>query len=210
MSTELSCPMCGTHLELGHLLVDAENRAAFLRLMAVATPLAGYLEKYVYLFSPPKTSLTLRKQARIILQLLPDLERRAITHRGRDWAVPLSLWEAGIDQMLSLRDAGKLELPMTGHKYLYAILTSLADKAEASAEAQAEAARRNPTNATTLTATAATYQVRGQALPMGQALDQVFGNVTPALAKLDAEKGRESAMPAELRARLKTLKGNKP
>ena len=57
MSAELSCPMCGTHLELGHLLVDAENRAAFLRLMAVATPLAGYLEKYVYLFSPPKTTL---------------------------------------------------------------------------------------------------------------------------------------------------------
>ena len=195
--------MCGTHLDLGHLLVDAENRSAFMRLMAVATPLAGYLEKYVYLFSPPKTSLTLRKQARIILQLLPDLERRAITHRGRDWAVPLKLWEAGIDQMLGLRDAGKLELPMTGHKYLYAILTSLADKAEASTEAQAEAAKRAPVQA-------ASFQVRGQAMPMGQALATVFGDVTPALAKLDAEKGHESAMPAELRARLKTLKGEKP
>lgn len=203
MSTELSCPMCGTHLDLGHLLVDAENRSAFMRLMAVATPLAGYLEKYVYLFSPPKTSLTLRKQARIILQLLPDLERRAITHRGRDWAVPLKLWEAGIDQMLSLRDAGKLELPMSGHKYLYAILTSLADKAEASTEAQAEAAKRAPVQA-------ASFQVRGQTMPMGQALATVFGDVNPTLAKLDAEKGRESAMPAELRARLKTLKGDKP
>lgn len=203
MSAELSCPMCGTHLDLGHLLVDAENRSAFLRLMAVATPLAGYLEKYVYLFSPPKTSLTLRKQARIILQLLPDLERRAITHRGRDWAVPLKLWEQGIDQMLTLRDAGKLELPMTGHKYLYAILTSLADKAEASSEAQAEAAKRAPVQA-------ASYQVRGQAMPMGQALATVFGGVNPHLAKLDAEKGRESAMPADLRAKLKTLKGEKP
>jgi len=203
MSQELSCPMCGTHLDLGHLLVDAENRSAFMRLMAVATPLAGYLEKYVYLFSPPKTSLTLRKQARIILQLLPDLERRAITHRGRDWAVPLKLWEAGIDQMLSLRDAGKLELPMTGHKYLYAILTSLADKAEAVTEVQTEAAKRAPVQA-------ASFQVRGQSMPMGQALATVFGQVDPTLAKLDAEKGRESAMPTELRERLKTLKGDKP
>ena len=201
---ELSCPMCGTHLDLGHLLVDADNRAAFLRLMAVATPLAGYLEKYVYLFAPAKTSLTLRKQARIILQLLPDLERCAITHRGRDWSVPLALWEAGIDQMLAARDAGRLDLPMKGHGYLYTILVSLADKEEAGAEAQAEAAKRNPVP------TAATYQVRGQTMPMGQALNQVFGNVTPALAKLDAEKGRESAMPAELRARLQSLKGNKP
>ena len=45
---------------------------------------------------------------------------------------------------------------------------------------------------------------------MGQALATVFGDVNPTLAKLDAEKGRESAMPAELRARLKTLKGDKP
>lgn len=202
MSTELSCPMCGTHLDLGHLLVDAENRSAFMRLMAVATPLAGYLEKYVYLFSPPKTSLTLRKQARIILQLLPDLERRAITHRGRDWAVPMNLWEQGIEQMLALRDAGKLELPMTGHKYLYAILTSLADKAEAVIEVQTEAAKRAPVQA-------ASFQVRGQSMPMGQALATVFGDVTPALAKLDAEKGKETAMPADLRERLKTLKGEK-
>ena len=57
---------------------------------------------------------------------------------------------------------------------------------------------------------AASFQVRGQAMPMGQALATVFGDVNPTLAKLDAEKGRESAMPAELRARLKTLKGDKP
>lgn len=204
MTHELACPMCGTHLDLGHLLVDADNRAAFLRLMAVATPLAGYLEKYVYLFAPPKTSLTLRKQARIVLQLLPDLERRAITHRGRDWAVPLKLWEQGIDHMLAARDAGKLDLPMKGHAYLYTILVSLADKLEAGAEAQAEAAKRHPTT------TAATYQVRGQTMPMGQALSQVFGGVTPALAKLDAERGSAAPMPEHLRAQLKNLKKTKP
>ena len=105
--------------------------------------------------------------------------------------------------MLTLRDAGKLELPMTGHKYLYAILTGLADKVEANDERlREEGARQIPS--------AASYQVRGQSMPMGQALATVFGGVTPALAKLDAEKGRESAMPPELRARLKTLKGTKP
>jgi hypothetical protein len=203
MTNELLCPMCGTHLELGHLLVDAENRSAFMRLMTVATPLAGYLERYVYLFSPPKTSLTLRKQARIILQLLPDLERRAITHRGRDWQVPLKLWEQAIDQMLSLRDAGKLDLPMTGHKYLYTILVSLADKVEGQLEAQAELAKRTPSSA-------ATYQVRGQPMPMGQALAQVFGGVTPALAKMDSDRGTAAPMPDALRQKLANLKNPQP
>ena len=202
MSAELTCPMCGTHLDLGHLLVDAENRTAFLRMIESCGSIGAVLMRYVQLFTPPKTSLTPRKQARILLQLLPDIERRAITHRNRDWQVPLSLWEQGIDQMLSLRDAGKLELPMTGHKYLYAILTSLADKVEASSEAQAEAAKRAPVQA-------ASFQVRGQSMPMGQALATVFGDVTPALAKLDAEKGKETGMPADLRERLKTYKGER-
>jgi hypothetical protein len=142
--TDLSCPVCGAELALDHLFVDADNRAAVARLVAAALPLGGPLLQYTRLFAPPKTSLTQRKQVRIILQLLPDLERRAITHRGRDWAVPLGAWAQGIDQMLQARDAGRLELPMKGHGYLYAILTSLADKQEAVAEANTEAAKRHP------------------------------------------------------------------
>ena len=141
---DLCCPMCGIHLDLGHLIVAADDRAAFLRLLEVSLPIGATLLRYVQLFAPPKTSLTQRKQARIIVQLLPDLQRAAITHRGREWSVPLKVWQAGIDQMLAARDAGKLELPMKGHGYLYAILSSLADKSEAVAEAQTEAARRHP------------------------------------------------------------------
>lgn len=142
--TDLACPVCGAGLALDHLFVDADNRAAVARLIAVALPLGGPLLQYTRLFAPPKTALTQRKQVRIILQLLPDLERGAITHRGRDWTVPLSVWAQGIDQMLQARDAGRLELPMKGHGYLYAILTSLADKVEAVAEVRTEAFRRHP------------------------------------------------------------------
>lgn len=141
---ELACPVCGTELGLDHLLVDADNRAAFARLMSSSLPIGAHLVQYVRLFAPPKTRLTLRKQTRIILQLLPDLERRAITHRGRDWAVPLATWAQGIDQMLQARDAGRLDLPMKGHGYLYTILVALADKVEAVAEVQVEAAKRHP------------------------------------------------------------------
>ncbi|MDD5031293.1 MAG: hypothetical protein PHH58_17660 [Rhodoferax sp.] len=141
---KICCYVCGTDLTLEGLLANAEDRAAWARLFAMSTPLGAALGKYTSLFTPPKSSLTHRKQLAIALQLLPDLERNAITHRGRDWAVPNRVWLAGIDQMLALRDAGKLDLPMKGHGYLYAILVSLADKVEAAAEVQAEAARRRP------------------------------------------------------------------
>ncbi|MDR3370700.1 hypothetical protein [Rhodoferax sp.] len=196
----MNCPVCGTGLSMAHLLVNADDRAAVVRLLALSTPLGAAVGRYISLFTPPKTSLTLRKQVRIVLQLLPDLERRAITHRGRDWSVPLKVWEAGIDQMLAARDAGKLDLPMKGHAYLYTILMSLADKTEAVAETQHEAQRRT---------SAATFQVRGQTLPMGQALDQVFGDVDPTLARLDAEAGKAAPVPDSARALLQNLKQGK-
>lgn len=142
--TDLCCPVCGADLALEHLFVDADSRAAVARLIEAALPLGGRLLQYTRLFAPPKTRLTQRKQVRIILQLLPDLERAAITHRGRDWAMPLATWAQGIDHMLASRDAGKLALPMKGHAYLYTILVSLADKVEAVQEVQAEAAKRHP------------------------------------------------------------------
>ncbi len=203
MTSELTCPVCGTELGLDHLFVDADNRTAVERLIKAALPIGGRLLQYARLFAPAKTRLTQRKQVRIILQLLPDLERGAITHRGRDWVVPLATWAQGIDQMLASRDAGKLDLPMKGHGYLYTILVSLADKVEAAAEVQAESARRSPP------AAAATYQVRGQALPMGQALDQVFGGRDPTLARLEAEAATAAPMPAELKAKLQALKTTK-
>lgn len=197
--SDLACPVCGAALTLDHLFVDADSRAAVAQLISVAMPIGALLLQYTRLFTPPKTTLTQRKQVRILLQLLPDLKRAAITHRGRDWQVPLTTWARGIDQMLQARDAGKLDLPMKGHGYLYAILTGLADKVEAVAEVQAEAAKRHP-------ATQATVQVRGQAMSIGQGLQQVFGGVDPTLARLDAERSQAAPMPAEVRARLASLK----
>lgn len=188
--TDLTCPLCGTGLSITHLLVNADDRAVVVRLLALSTPLGAAVGRYIGLFTPPKTSLTLRKQVRIVLQLLPDLERGAITHRGRDWQVPTKVWEAGIDQMLAARDAGKLALPMKGHGYLYAILVGLADKVEGAAEAQAEDAKRHPARQDT---------AANPAMTIAQDLVLAF-----------AQRDQLAApMPAELRARLNELKGGK-
>lgn len=203
MTTDLSCPVCGAELDVGVLFAHETDQRALARLAAVSIPLGARVMQYVALFTPPKTRLTAAKKIKLMLQLLPDLERQAITHKGRDWAVPLDAWALAFDQMLASRDAGRLELPMKGHGYLYTTLAGMADKHEAAAEAQREAERRTAPRQDTV-------QVRGQTLPIGEALQVAYAGKDPALAEIDARAGQAAPMPADVRARLAALKKGQP
>ena len=141
--TDLSCPTCGAEFDLATAFAHEEDRCALARLASVSVPMGARVLKYLQLFTPPKQRLTAAKKIKLILQLLPDLERQAITWKGRDWPAPLPAWAQAIDQMLEARDGGRLELPMKGHSYLYAVLSGMADKHEAQAELQREQDRRN-------------------------------------------------------------------
>nr|WP_246448516.1 hypothetical protein [Roseateles oligotrophus] len=132
-------------MSLGVLFAEADAQQAFARLAAVSIPLGARVMQYLTLFTPPKSRLTVAKQVKLVLSLLPDLERQAIASKGREWTVPHALWAQGIDQMLAARDAARLDLPMKGHAYLYAILAGLADRHEGEAESKREAARKAQT-----------------------------------------------------------------
>jgi hypothetical protein len=138
----MACPACGTELTPVQMFTHEDTQRAFARLAAVSVPLGARVLSYITLFAPPKTRLTIAKQVKLILQLLPDLERQAITWKGREWAAPLGAWQAAFEQMEAARQAGRLDLPMQGHGYLYAVLAGVADKAEARSEQDAENARR--------------------------------------------------------------------
>lgn len=141
--SDLHCPNCGTALDLATAFCAEADRKALERLVATSVPLGARVLQYIGLHQPAKQRLTAAKKIKLILQLLPDLERRAITHRGRDWQAPLPAWAAAMDQMLAQRDAGRLELPLKGHGYLYAVIAASADKHEAQAEQQREQERIN-------------------------------------------------------------------
>lgn len=150
MSADLSCPVCGTELDLAVLFAHEHDQKALARLASVSIPLGSRVLQYLGLFTPPKQRLTAAKKIKLILQLLPDLERQAVSFKGRDWAVPLAAWAQAFDQMLAARDAGRLDLPMKGHGYLYAVLAGMADKHEAAAEQEREQQlRTGPRAATT-------------------------------------------------------------
>lgn len=180
---------------------EADQRA-LARLAAVSIPLGARVLQYIALFQPVKQRLTAAKKIKLIMQLLPDLERQAITWKGREWPAPLTAWAMAVDQMLDARKAGRIELPMKGHGYLYAILSGMADKLEAAQEQQrTEEARLRPQRAT--------VQVRGQALPIGEALQVVFQGKDPALAEIDERARKAAPIPDHVRARMDQMRGGK-
>ena len=139
--TDISCPVCGAGFDLAVAFACDEERQAFARLASVSIPLGTRVLRYIGLFQPPKQRLTSAKKLKLLQQLLPDLERGAITWKGRDWPAPVPAWCAAIDQLLSKRSAATLDLPLKGHGYLYAVIASSADRIEAQAEHQREADR---------------------------------------------------------------------
>lgn len=202
---DLHCPVCGAELDLATVFSAHVDQQALERLVNAGFPIGSYLLRYVALHKPPKQTLTIRKKLKLLGELLPDLERQAITRAGRDWVAPKANWALAIDQMAATAQAGRLDLPLKGHGYLHAMLQGMADKAEAAAEAQREQVRRAAAQTTR-----ATVQVRGQAMPMGQALAQVYGGRDPALAALDESERAAAPMPAEVRAKLAALRGRQP
>lgn len=165
MSTDLSCPVCGTELDLAVLFAHEHDQKALARLASVSIPLGARVLQYLGLFTPPKQRLTAAKKIKLILQLLPDLERQAVSFKGRDWAVPLAAWAQAFDQMLAARDAGRLDLPMKGHGYLYAVLAGMADKHEAAAEQEREQQLRTGPRAATVNGPASVASLVQQGAP---------------------------------------------
>lgn len=201
--TDITCPACGAEFDLTVAFACEEERRAFARLASVSIPLGTRVLKYIALFTPPKQRLTSAKKLKLLMQLLPDLERKVITHKGRDWPAPLDAWAQAIDQMLAARDAQRLELPMKGHGYLYAVLAGMADKHEAAQEAKREEdARLRPQRAS--------VQVRGQALEIGAALDVVYSGKDPALVAIEQSKRNAAPIPAHLRERMQQIKRGQP
>lgn len=156
----VTCPACGADMSLDVLLAHEESRRALARLVALGVPLGALLMRYLALFRPAKRQLQHGRVVTLLEELLPDVERGHIERKGRLWAAPREAWRQAIETVLEARDKGAITLPLKSHGYLYEVIASQADKAEAQGEQQAEAERRARAHA-------------GGVLSVGQALAAV-------------------------------------
>ncbi len=138
----MSCPACHAELSLEVLISHEAARQAVARLATVSLPFGALTLRYMALFRPEKRGLSIERLVRLVEELLPDIERRAVTRKGRDWDAPVEAWRAAFEVVLSKRDKGTLTLPLTSHGLLYEVLAGIAEKQEAREESRMEQDRR--------------------------------------------------------------------
>ena len=194
--SDLHCPNCGTELDLATAFCAETDRKALERLVATSVPLGARVLQYIGLHQPAKQRLTAAKKIKLLLQLLPDLERRAIEVQGVQWQAPLELWSLAFERVFAVADSGAMSLPLNGHGYLYSTIRDQANKAAAKAEAKAEQDKRN-------TPQRGSVQVNGGATSIGEAL----GHKDPALADLDQRTSQAAKPNDEIRQRIAQITG---
>ncbi len=137
----LSCPACGAEMTLEVVLAHDGARDAVLAALKLPAPLGKLLIQYLAMFRPAKRQLSWERVGAILGDLQGPIEQAQIERGGRAWPAPVEYWRAALEQMVQLRDAGRLQLPLKSHGYLFEIIAGLANKAEAKAEAGDHARR---------------------------------------------------------------------
>lgn len=118
------CPCCGAENSLDALIGNDDARDAVLAVIAIGGELPKLAVQYIGLFRPAKTSLTWARTAKLLHDILPDIQRGAITRERVEYPAPAEAWLYGFRELLARRNAGGLKLPLKSHGYLYEVIAS--------------------------------------------------------------------------------------
>lgn len=117
------CPNCGATLSLDALIAHDDARAALRLLVQLGGDLATLTVRYLGLFRPTQTELTFARVAKLLGEILPDIQAQRIERKGAVYDAPPAAWLWAMQEVLVTRDSGKLTLPLKNHGYLYEVLT---------------------------------------------------------------------------------------
>ena len=118
------CPSCGATLSLDALIAHDAAREALAAAFKLSGVLGSALVRYLALFRPESRELTMDRVARLVGELLPDLQAQRISRNGQVCDAPLEAWVWAIEQALAARDAGRLTLPLKSHGWLYEVISN--------------------------------------------------------------------------------------
>ncbi len=136
------CPNCGTTLSLDALIAHDGARDALGVAFKLSGSLGHALVRYLGLFRPETRELTMDRVAKLLAELLPDLQAQRIERGGQVFEAPPECWAWAIEQALVARDAGRLVTPLKGHGWLYQVMTQY--QAQAVAPVLAPEVRQPP------------------------------------------------------------------
>jgi hypothetical protein len=120
---KLRCPACGSVGDLGLFVESQASRAALMRIFE-RTDIGRAIVQYVGLHRPATRSMSDDRFIKLCSEVLADVDRGSITRDGRSHTTPPAAWIWAVNEALKARDNGKLALPLSGHGWIYAVLTA--------------------------------------------------------------------------------------
>ena len=120
------CPNCGTTNSLDSLISDAEAAEVLKMLLELDADIGKAAIRYIGLFRPGKSQLSWGRTAKLLKELLPQMQTATIERDGTAYAAPMEAWLYGLHEVLAARETGRLKTPLKSHGYLYEILVGWA------------------------------------------------------------------------------------
>ena len=141
-----TCAVCGAEESLDvliHRMIDDDNvRRLLADVMTKSFVLGGLVVRYLRLHKPAKQKLRMDKVAKVLGELLADMQRGSIERKGRSWNIDTEGWKLALEAVFTAQTKGTITLPLDGNAYLYEVVMRLSDKAEGEAEKAAQSSSR--------------------------------------------------------------------
>ena len=140
----IKCPCCGAQNSLETIVSDRAAADALALALRLPGGVGPAMLSYLSLHRPAKSALSMRRVASLLGELLPAVEAGRIERNGQMHDAPPAAWAWAVEQMISMRDAGRLSTPLKSHGYLFEVIASAGWRADAfAADAAAIAAVPN-------------------------------------------------------------------
>lgn len=144
MSIRGTCPECGLSADMAAFVAQGEHNQALAAALEIPGQLGPRVVRYLGLFQPQRKALASGKAVRLLTELRDAIALGRISRHGVTRPAPVGVWAAALDQLL---DRPPTTLPLRGHGYLFEVVASVADQADAQAERQREEVARSGGNA---------------------------------------------------------------
>ncbi len=118
------CPNCGAVASLDSLLAGEDAADLLVMVAALDADMGKAALRYLGLFRPGKGRLTFSRSAKLLSELMPDMQRQAVSRGGVDYPAPPAAWLYGFQTALAARDEGRLKLPLKSHGWLYEVIAA--------------------------------------------------------------------------------------
>ena len=118
----IKCPNCGAVNSLDSLIGNDGAAELVKAVLEFDAAIGKAAVRYIGLFRPPKSQLTFARTAKLLGELLPDIQAGEISRDGVLCPAPPEAWIYAFNAAIEARDKGSLITPLKSHGYLYEII----------------------------------------------------------------------------------------